>query len=87
LGPPLPLLELEATGGRERLVVTALALAGLPVAVVNPRQVRAFAQASGRLAKTAALDAAALAHCSCWILTLVANSNLRVANRGILVLF
>ena len=56
------LIVLEATGGLERLVVAALALAGLPVAVVNPRQVRDFAKASGRLAKTDALDAAVLAH-------------------------
>jgi transposase len=60
LGPQL--IVLEATGGLERLVVAALALAGLPVAVVNPRHVRDFAKASGRLAKTDALDAAALAH-------------------------
>jgi transposase len=56
------LIVLEATGGLERLVVAALALAGLPVAVANPRQVRDFAKATGRLAKTEALDAAALAH-------------------------
>ena len=56
------LIVLEATGGLERLVVAALALAGRPVAVVNPRQVRDFAKASGRLAKTDALDAAVLAH-------------------------
>jgi len=56
------LIVLEATGGLERLVVAALALAGLPVAVVNPRQVRDFAKATGRLAKTDALDAAVLAH-------------------------
>jgi transposase len=56
------LLVLEATGGLERLVVAALALAQLPVAVVNPRQVRDFAKATGQLAKTDALDAAALAH-------------------------
>jgi transposase len=56
------LIVLEATGGLERLVVAALALAGLPVAVGNPRQVRDFAKATGRLAKTDALDAAALAH-------------------------
>jgi len=63
LKPLEPLLiVLEATGGLERLVVAALALAGLPVAVVNPRQVRDFAKATGRLAKTDALDAAALAH-------------------------
>ena len=56
------LMVLEATGGLERLVVAALALAGLPLAVVTPRQVRDFAKATGRLAKTDALDAAALAH-------------------------
>ena len=56
------LIVLEATGGLERLVVAAVALAGLPVAVVNPRQVRDFAKATGRVAKTDALDAAALAH-------------------------
>jgi len=56
------LIVLEATGGLERLMVAALALAGLPIAVVNPRQVRNFAKATGRLAKTDALDAAALAH-------------------------
>jgi transposase len=60
LGPQL--IVLEATGGLERLVVAALALAELPVAVVNPRQVRDFAKATGQLAKTDALDAAALAH-------------------------
>lgn len=53
---------LEATGGYERAVAGALAAAGLPVAVVNPRQVRAFAKATGRLAKTDALDAHVLAH-------------------------
>ena len=56
------LIVLEATGGLERLAVAALALAGLPVVAVNPRQVRDFAKATGRLAKTDALDAAALAH-------------------------
>ena len=40
----------EATGGFERAVVGALAAAGLAVAVVNPRQVRDFARATGRLA-------------------------------------
>jgi transposase len=60
LGPEL--IVLEATGGLDRLAVAALALAGLPVAVVNPRQVRDCATATGRLAKTDALDAAALAH-------------------------
>jgi len=53
---------LEATGGYERAAVAALATAGVPVAVVNPRQVRDFAKATGRLAKTDALDATVLAH-------------------------
>jgi hypothetical protein len=56
------LIVLEATGGLERLVPSALATAGLPVVVVNPRQVRDFARATGQLAKTDALDARALAH-------------------------
>lgn len=55
-------IVLEATGGYERLVVAQLAAAGLPVAVVNPRQVRDFAKATGRLAKTDRLDAQVLAH-------------------------
>jgi len=54
-------IVLEATGGYERAVTGALAAAGLPVVVVNPRQVRAFAQATGQLAKTDALDARVLA--------------------------
>ena len=56
------LVVLEATGGLERAVTSALATAGLPVVVVNPRQVRDFARATGQLAKTDALDARALAH-------------------------
>ena len=52
---------LEATGGYEREAVAALAAAGLPVVVVNPRQVRDFARATGRLAKTDPIDAAMLA--------------------------
>jgi transposase len=60
VGPRL--VVLEATGGLERAVVAALALAGVPVAVVNPRQVHAFAKATGQLAKTDALDAGVLAH-------------------------
>jgi len=56
------LIVLEATGGLQRLVVAALTAAGLPVVVVNPRQVRDFAKATGQLAKTDALDARALAH-------------------------
>ena len=56
------LIVLEATGGFQRAVVAALAAAGLPVVVVNPRQTREFAKATGQLAKTDALDARALAH-------------------------
>lgn len=55
------LVVLEATGGLELPVVAALAAAGLPVAVVNPRQVRDFAKAIGQLAKTDTLDAQVLA--------------------------
>ena len=53
------LIVLEATGGYESVVAAALAHAGLPVAVVNPRQVRQFALATGQLAKTDRLDARA----------------------------
>jgi transposase len=56
------LVVVEATGGFEAPLAAALALAGLPVAVVNPRQVRDFARSTGRLAKTDRLDAAVLAH-------------------------
>jgi transposase len=56
------LIVLEATGGLERPVVDALQAVGLPVRVVNPRQVRAFAKALGQLAKTDRLDARVLAH-------------------------
>lgn len=56
------LIVLEATGGRDAPVVAALAAAGLPLAVVNPRQVRDFARAVGQLAKTDVLDAQVLAH-------------------------
>jgi transposase len=52
---------LEASGGYEAAVVAALASAGLPVIVVNPRQVREFARATGRLAKTDRIDAWVLA--------------------------
>lgn len=55
------LVVLEASGGYERLAATALAARGLAVAVVNPRQARDFAKATGRLAKTDALDAQSLA--------------------------
>jgi transposase len=56
------LIVLEATGGFQRAVVAALAAAALPVVVVNPRQARDFAKATGQLAKTDVLDARALAH-------------------------
>ena len=56
------LIVLEATGGLEVPVTAALTAAGLPVVVVNPRQARDFAKATGRLAKTDALDAHGLAH-------------------------
>lgn len=56
------LLVVEATGGVERRIVRALAAAELPVIVVNPRQVRDFAKATGRLAKTDKIDAEILAH-------------------------
>jgi transposase len=55
-------IVVEATGGYEYAVVAALSLAGHPVAVVNPRQVRDFAKATGQLAKTDRLDARVLAH-------------------------
>jgi transposase len=55
------LIVLEATGGVERQVTRALASAELPVVVVNPRQVRDFAKATGQLAKTDTIDAAVLA--------------------------
>jgi transposase len=53
---------MEASGGYEGVVAAALAEAGLPVAIVNPRQVRKFAGAIGRLAKTDAIDAGVIAH-------------------------
>lgn len=55
------LVVLEATGGMEFLVTGALAAAGLPVVVMNPRQVRDFAKATGQLAKTDKIDAGVLA--------------------------
>jgi transposase len=55
------LIALEATGGFETVVVAGLAAASLPVAVVNPAQVRAFAQALGKRAKTDPIDAAVIA--------------------------
>jgi transposase len=62
LAPLAPtLIVLEATGGYEIPITAALASAGLPVVVTNPRQVRDFAKACGRLAKTDVLDARLLA--------------------------
>jgi transposase len=56
------LVALEATGGFETVVAAALAAAGLPIVVVNPAQVRAFAKAVGQRAKTDPIDAAVIAH-------------------------
>jgi transposase len=56
------LVALEATGGYETVVASALAAAHLPLAVINPRQIRDFARSTGKLAKTDRLDAAAIAH-------------------------
>ena len=55
------LIVLEATGGLQVPVAASLAAAALPVVVVNPRQVRDFAKATGRLAKTDKIDALILA--------------------------
>jgi len=60
IGPAL--VVLEATGGYETVVAGALVAAGLPLAVVNPRRIREFAKAVGKLAKTDRLDAAVIAH-------------------------
>jgi transposase len=59
LGPQI--VVVEATGGFEVTVAAALASAAIPLAVVNPRQIRDFARAMGQLAKTDALDARAIA--------------------------
>lgn len=56
------LIVLEATGGYQAAATAEIAQAKLPVAVVNPRQVRDFAKATGQLAKTDKIDAAVLAH-------------------------
>src|ERR1700757_1902171 len=56
------MIAIEATGGFETVVVAGLAGAGLPVVVVNPAQVRAFAQALGKRTKTDPIDAAVIAH-------------------------
>ena len=59
---PPTLVVLEATGGWEATLATALDAAGIPVAVVNPKRVRDFARSNGTLAKTDRLDARTLAH-------------------------
>lgn len=56
------LVVAEATGGLEMALAGALSVAGLPIVIVNPRQVKAFARVIGRMAKTDALDANLLAH-------------------------
>ena len=58
---PPDLVVMEATGGFELTVAAAIAGAGLPLAIVNPRQIRDFARATGRLAKTDRLDAEMIA--------------------------
>lgn len=52
----------EATGGYERALVHALHQAQIPLSVINPRQIRDFARACGRLAKTDAIDASMIRH-------------------------
>jgi transposase len=56
------IVALEATGGFETVAAAALAAAGLPVVVVNPAQIRAFARAIGQRAKTDPIDAVVIAH-------------------------
>ncbi|MGH8335432.1 MAG: IS110 family transposase [Gammaproteobacteria bacterium] len=58
---PVQLIVMEATGGLQNALAAKLAAAGLPVSIVNPRQVRDFAKALGRLAKTDSIDAHVLA--------------------------
>jgi len=56
------LIVVEATGGFETVVASAIGAAGLPLAVINPRKIRAFATACGQMAKTDRLDAQVIAH-------------------------
>ena len=56
------LVVMEATGGYETVVASAVGAAQLPLAVINPRQIREFARATGKLAKTDRIDAAVIAH-------------------------
>jgi transposase len=62
LGRQVTLLVVEATGGYEMPLVGQLLAKGIPLAVINPRQARDFAKATGQLAKTDAIDAKVLAH-------------------------
>ncbi len=64
-GHTVALIVLEATGGYESGAALALQEAGLPLAIVNPRQARDFARAMGYLAKTDRIDARALAELAC----------------------
>ncbi len=59
---PVVLVVLESTGGYESLAASILSANALPVVVVNPRQVRSFAKATGKLAKTDQIDANCIAH-------------------------
>jgi transposase len=61
LGPALGRIGIEASGGIERCTVRALQAVGLPVSLLNPHRVRAFAEALGQLAKTDRIDAALIA--------------------------
>src|SRR6266849_28773 len=63
---PADFVIVEATGGLETPVAGALAAAGIPVAIVNPRQVRDFARATGKLAKTDRLDAEVIRETPLW---------------------
>jgi len=56
------IVVLEATGGYETLIAASLSTAGIAVALTNPRQIRDFAKATGRLAKTDSIDARVIAH-------------------------
>jgi transposase len=62
VGLGVHLIALEATGGFETVVAASLGVAGLPLVVVNPAQVRSFAKALGKRAKTDPIDAAVIAH-------------------------
>ena len=73
------LVVLEATGGLQLPLAAALAIEGVPLVIVNPRQVRDFAKATGRLAKTDRLDAQVLGLCHSWPVGRAAKSNCALA--------